>query len=171
MAAEPKSILDYIESKKGEYLKLLPELEEKQKKTSEEGVEYYKSYKGVKTLMSKMIKEARVGDVYRTFSIDNPESYEIARERVFSQIKPIMKDKKIITKGIFSEKTRYKPTKDSRMQKKYLSFSLPPNTSILGKNIAIVSWEEEPSGILIHSKEIAKQYADFFDALWKVSKK
>ncbi len=169
-AAEPETILDYIELKKREYLKLLPELKEKQKKTEEEGVEFFKTTKGVKTILSNLIKDSKKGDTYRTFSIEDPKEYEKAREKVFRPIKQLIKEKKLLTKGIFHEKNRYKPDKYSIMKKKYLNIPLPPNTMILHNKVAIISWEDEPSGVLITSKEIAKKYKEFFDYMWDFSK-
>jgi HTH-type transcriptional regulator, sugar sensing transcriptional regulator len=169
-AANPESILNYLDLKKMEFLKLLPELKAKQTEKLEEGVEFYKSYKGVKTAILEVLKNSKKGDIYRTFSVEDPDEYEKSREKVFRAIKQIAKNKKIIMRGIFHEKTRYKPNKSSIIKKKYVDFSLPPNTIILNNKVVIISWKEEPSGILIHSKDIAKKYAEFFDQIWKIAK-
>ena len=170
-AAEPETILDYIDLKKQEFLKLLPNLQARRKKEKEEGVEFFKSFKGIKILHLKLLKNAEKSDVYRVFSVDNPEDYEKARQGVFQPIKVILKQKRLVMRGIFSEKNRYAPTKSSRMQKRYLDAPLPPNTAVVGENIAMISWKGEPSGVLIHSKDLAEQYAAFFDALWKIAKR
>lgn len=170
-AANPESILDYIDLKKREFLKLLPELKARQKIQQEEGVEFFKSYKGIKTLMSELLKNAKKGEIYRTFSVEDKEQYEKSREKVFKVIKQLIKEKKVIPKGIFHESTRYNPTKTSLMQKRYIDFPMPPNTMIINDKVAIISWEEEPSGILIHSTDMAAAYKNFFDHLWKMGKK
>lgn len=169
-AANPEVILDYIDSKKKEYLKLLPELKDRQKKVEEEGVEFFKSSKGVKTIISEMLKDTKKGDIFRTFSVEDPEKYEKARERVFSATKQLIKQKKLILKGIYHENNRSKPTKTTIAQKRYLNFPMPPNTMVINDKVAIISWKEEPSGILIKSKSIAKSYTDFFEAIWKQAK-
>ena len=57
------------------------------------------------------------------------------------------------------------------MKKRYFSTPLPPNMSMVKDKVAIISWhEEEPSGILIHSKDIAEKYSEFFDHMWKIAK-
>jgi len=170
-AVNPETILNYIDLKKTEYLKLLPELKDRQKKIEEEGVEFFKSFNGIKTLMIELLKDAKKGDIYRTFSVENPEDYKISREKVFRYIKQLIKEKKIIVRGIFHEKTRYAKTKFSIMQKRYLNVPFPPNTMVLNRKVAIISWKEEPSGILIHSSDIAKSYTDFFEHIWKIAKK
>ena len=170
-AANPEAILDYIELKKREFLKILPELKSRQSAKEEEEVEFFKSYKGIKTLMSELLKDAKKGDIYRTFSLEDKKQYEKSREKVFKAVKQLLKEKKVTAKGIFHENTRYKPTKTSLMQKKYINFPMPPNTMIVKDKVAIISWSEEPSGILIHSEEIANSYLNFFDHLWKIAKR
>lgn len=171
-AAEPEAILDYIESKKQEYLKILPALKEEFKPTSEEGVEYFRSIKGIKSLISELMIDSKPGDEYLTFAIEDPEEYQTARDKVFSTTKVLSQEKKLKMKGIFSEKIRYAPTRTTRMQKRYLSIPLPPNTLILNDKVAIILWKgQEPSGILIRSSEIANKYKLFFNHLWEIGKK
>jgi len=170
--ADPETIVEYIDMKKRDYLKILPLLKEKQNKKDEEKVEFFKSYKGIKILLSKLMKDSKKGDVYRVFNIEGPEEYQEARWRVFRSLKELMKEKQLLVKGIFSEKNRYKSKSKSIMKKRYLSTPLPPNTSIINDKVAIISWkEDDPSGILIHSKDIAEKYKEFFEHMWKIAKK
>jgi sugar-specific transcriptional regulator TrmB len=167
-AAEPETILDYIEKKKSEYLRLLPELKSRQTKNEEESVEFYNSFKGIKTIMSELEKDAKKGDVLRFFSIEDPEEYKIAMDKVFKAEKQLRKEKKLISKGIYHEKTRYMIKASSISKHRFVNFPMPPNTQILGDKVAIISWKgEEPSGILIKSKNIAKSYIDFFEHMWE----
>lgn len=48
---------------------------------------------------------------------------------------------------------------------------MPPNTMILNDKVAIISWEVDPSGILIHSKRISSLYSAFFESMWNLAKK
>lgn len=170
-AANPETVLDYIELKKSEYLKLLPELKSRQKQKQEGEVEIFGSFKGIKSLISELLKDAKKGDIYRTFSVEDPEEYGKSKEKVFVYSKQLIKEKKVVMKGIFHEKNRCPPTKHSIMKKKYINFPMPPNTLILNDRVAIISWKAEPSGILIHSKDISKLYKDFFNHMWGSAKK
>ncbi len=170
-AADPESVVDYIELKKQEYLTILPQLKALQNKTENEGVEFFKSYKGIKTIFSEMLRDTKKGDEMLVFSIDDLALYEKAREQVFRPIKHLIKEKRISLKGIFSEKVRYKPNQSSIMKKRYLDIPLPPNTMIVNNKVAIISWEEKPVGIVIHSSTIARQYSAFFNAVWTIAKK
>jgi sugar-specific transcriptional regulator TrmB len=167
-AAEPEVMLEYINTKKREYEKMLPELKALQSRETGEGVEFFKSYKGIKTLLFELLKDAKKGDIYRFFSIEDSEEYKKAVERVFRSEKQLRLEKKIMSKGIFSEKIRNIVKASSITKKRFLNFPMPPNTSIFRDKVAIVNWKgDEPSGILIHSQEIADSYAKFFEHMWE----
>ncbi len=171
--SDPETILKYLELKKSEFLRILPELKEKQKKVEKEGVEFYKSYKGIKTLFLELLKDGKKGDIYRSIAFEEKEEYIKASEKLFAAAKSLVKEKKIITKVITHEKTRKPKDKKTKtiFNKRYVDFPLLPNTLIFKDKTAIISWTDEPSGILIHSKDIAEKYSKFFDHLWKLGKK
>ena len=170
-AAEPETILDYIDTKKREYEGLLPELRALQKRSAEEGVEFFKSYKGIKTLMFELFKDAKKGDIYRFFSVEDPDEYKIASEKVFRAVKQLRKEKKITSKGIYSEKTRKLVKATSITKKRFFNFPLPPNTHIFKDKVGIINWKgDEPSGILIRSEDISASYNGFFEHMWEKAK-
>jgi|SRR3989344_785154 len=170
-ATSPDVIADYLDTKKQEYLKVLPELK-KLMKEEIEGVEFYKSFRGIKTLVSELMKESKKEDIYRFFSIEDPKEYEKATEKVYQPQKVIRNKIGITTKGIYSEKIRHLTKGRSITYKKYLDFPLPPNTQILNDKVAIISWKgEQPSGILIRSKSISDNYIAFFEHMWRIAKK
>ncbi len=170
-AADPEAILEYLDKKKSDFLKILPELKEKQSKKVPEGVEFFKSFKGIKTMVFELLKDSKKGDTYRFFSVEDPQKYKLAVDRVFRSEKQLRKERKLMTKGLFHESIRNLAKRSSVTQKKYLDFPMPPNTLILGDKVAVISWDETPSGILITSKDIANSYIEFFEHLWKVAKK
>lgn len=169
-ASAPETIADYLDTKKEEYLKVLPELKGYMSREIE-GVEFYKSIRGIKTLVSELMRDAKKGEIYRFFSLENPEEYRAATDKVYELQKSIRKEKGIITKGLFAEKTRAITKGASITHKRYLNSPLPPNTQILNNKIAIISWKgEQPSGILIRSKDLYETYISFFEHLWKTAK-
>ncbi len=168
-SAEPETILNYIETKKGEYLKLIPELKFKQKQEETEGVEYFKSYRGIKSLVFELLKDAKKGDTYRYIA---PEAkyYKISTERVYGAEKQLRKEIKLKTKALYHVSGKAYTRKTASSIKKYLNFPLPPNTLIFNNKVGIISWEGEPSGILIRSKNIYEIYVKFFEHLWAIAK-
>lgn len=171
-AADPGTILNYIDSKKTEYLNILPELRLRQSKKEDSGVEYYSTYKGIKTLLFEVKKDAKKGDIMRFFSISNPEEYKKATENVLKIEKTSRKEQGIISKGIFHENVRDLAKKSKVTQKRFVNFPMPPNTQIMNNKVAIISWKNEvPSGILIKSKDFYDSYVEFFEHIWKIGKK
>jgi HTH-type transcriptional regulator, sugar sensing transcriptional regulator len=170
-ASSPETITDYLDTKKEEYLKVLPELK-KFMPGDIENVEFYKSIRWIKTLLSELLKDSKKGDIYRFFSIEDKTSYKKATDNVYEFQKPIYKEKGIKTKGIFAEATREFANGANIDMKKYLSSPMPPNTEMLNNKVAIISWKgDEPTGILIRSKEIYETYVNFFEHLWKTARK
>lgn len=49
--------------------------------------------------------------------------------------------------------------------------SSPASTVIFGDTVGLMIWSEEPIAITLESKELADSYRDFFESLWKISKK
>jgi|APSaa5957512622_1039677.scaffolds.fasta_scaffold41073_2 HTH-type transcriptional regulator, sugar sensing transcriptional regulator len=168
-AANPETITSYIETKKQEYLKILPELEGLQNKQNKEGVEYYKSTKGIRTLLSELLVGAKKGDIYRYFSTSSKEEYEKARF-IYSTSKELRYQKKVTSRGLWSEELRSETRANKKTQKKFIDMSLPPNMQFINNKVAIFSWEGEPTGVLIKSKSIYDTYVKFFDDLWEKAK-
>jgi len=168
-SADPETMLGYIESKKSEYLKLLPELKNLQNKQDSEGVEFFKSSKGIKTLISELLIDAKKGDIYRFFSVETLENYDKARF-VFSTSKQLRYEKKVISRGLFHESLRKGTKKNKKTQKKFLNISMPPNMQMINDKVAIFSWDGEPTGILIKSKSIYETYVRFFEDLWGMAR-
>lgn len=44
---------------------------------------------------------------------------------------------------------------------------VPSNTGICNNKMAIITWGEKPTAVLIESKEIVKKQTEFFKELWE----
>ena len=88
-----------------------------------EGVEFYKSFRGIKTLVSELLKNSKKGETYRFFSIEEKELYKKATDNVYEFQKPLYKQKGIKTKGLFAESTREFTKGAAINQKKISKFS------------------------------------------------
>ena len=170
-AADPEVIFDYIDLKKREYEKMLPKLKAYQQQKDEESAQIFRTYRGMKTIISELLKNTEKGDTLLVFSIENLEEYKLARSNVYTPTKKLVSEKKVKMRGIFHENLREPRKKGTIMKKRYVDFSMIPNTMVINDKIAIISWKEnEPFGVLIHSKNMAKSYADFFDYMLKTGK-
>ena len=109
-AADPEVIFDYIDLKKREYEKMLPKLKAYQQQKDEESAQIFRTYRGIKTIMSELLKDVNKGDVLLIFSLENSQEYEVARNKVYTPTKQLVKEKKIKIKGIFHENLREQTT-------------------------------------------------------------
>ncbi len=56
------------------------------------------------------------------------------------------------------------------MPVKEVKFPLPGNIDIGEEMILIIAWSEKPVGVLIKSKEVADNFKNYFDSVWKIAK-
>ena len=80
---------------------------------------------------------------------------------------------KIKIKAIYGQtaKDKIKPFPNQESRFILDVYNLPSSTTIYGKKVAIIIYSEQPSGILIESKEVAESYMNYFKLLWRISKK
>jgi sugar-specific transcriptional regulator TrmB len=165
-AVSPKSLVDYIDEKKKELEKVLPELAARQSMAREkEMAEIFEGTKGINAMLSIMIENARKGDEFLFFSISEGDvTSEIHDFYMRWYIKRT--ERGIIEKGIapLEIKDSFKRRPKSKM--KFVNFKIPQNMGIFKNMTCIVIWGENPRGILIKSKAVAEKNKKFFDELW-----
>ena len=94
-AQDPILIKQYIDQKSTEFEKIIPELNSLHEEEQESLFELYQSYKGIKSMLLKIINKAKTGDEYLTFASTDPEEFKTAGKKVFSFIKPSQIKKKL----------------------------------------------------------------------------
>jgi len=57
-----------------------------------------------------------------------------------------------------------------RLNVRYVSFPIPSNISICKDKMALMTWGERPSGVLIHSQQLVASQTAFFKELWEKGK-
>jgi len=50
-------------------------------------------------------------------------------------------------------------------------FEFPSTVIAFGNKVAIITWEPNPTGFLLESKETAKTFLNYFELLWKAARK
>lgn len=168
-ATDPKHVIDFIGEKKKNFEKILPQLLLKQKLSKEKNqAEIYEGQKGLMNLLLEVIKDTKKGDEYNFFSADyEPMNKEI--QDFFRKYDPKRKAKGLIVKGIVPKRLKHlfeDRVKKGFMQVKYTNQEIPPNMSICNNSIALITWGEKPIGYLIHSKQLAEKYKNFFNSIW-----
>lgn len=177
-ATNPKSIIEYVETKKKE----LNEKEKEIKKLSleignvlgsyeEETAQIYKGYKGIAVAFEKIFEEVK-GKSYSFFSLDKNESREGA-VRFFRQISVKRQKAGVMAKGLVNLRAKDKFLKNLGDVKSYnVRFSkinLPSSITFTKTRVLSTLWDENPMGFEIVSKRVAKKYQELFDEIWSKS--
>lgn len=170
-ALDPKLIEKYIESKRQEFNRILPDLESLKEKSKEPitVTEVYEGWEGLYSATLSLIEEGKKGDIYKYFAAEESLlSEEVLK--FFSKVDLLKKEKGIYVKGIAEIKSKsiLKNYKNSKIR--YTSLKIPPAMNLFKDKILIMSLSEKPVAILIKSKEISKQYNKLWDNLWGTSK-
>ena len=169
-ATDPKHLLNFIEDKKRSLQNLLPELLQRQKHEKEiNEAEIFLGLKGIMTMLLELIKDAKRGDEYCFFSA-NVELMNKEIQDFFRKYDPIRKEKGLKTKGLAPLRLKEyfeDRTKRYFMSMRYTKEPLPPNMGIFKDKITLLTWGEKPVGYLIHSKQLAEIYKNFFHLLWE----
>jgi sugar-specific transcriptional regulator TrmB len=168
-STDPKNFIDFIEEKRKNFQKILPELLLKQKLAKEKNeAEVYEGYKGIINLLLEIIKDAKKGEEFYFFSADiEPMNKEI--QNFYKKYDPKRIAKGLIVKGIAPLKLKHlfeDRIKRKVIQVKFAKQVIPPNMGIFQDKIFLIVWGEKPSGYLIYSKQLADRYKQFFNTMW-----
>ena len=165
MAADPKTLIDFLKDKEKALQKLLPKLLEITPTEKEKvSVELYQGTKGGITVLKDII---RTGKDYVVLGEDGTFNQLIYAKQFIRQLK----EKKIKERILAKEGTKILKTKKSEVRYLPKEFQIPTITTIYGNKIAIAIFTEPFYTILIKSKDLADSYKSFFEILWKISKK
>jgi len=178
-ASNPKRISDYIEEKEtelknlrsNEISSLIKELDGGWK-TPETDIQVYMG-NGVKTVLEDMLNELKDGGSYVAFAggqfkpkmgvyydrfQNKKKLFKVRSKFLYDES---MKERKDILETTYGEWKFH--------EEKYHS---PTDMFIFNEKVIITIWNAEPYfAICITNKEIAKIYRDYFDLIWKISKK
>ena len=171
-ASNPKNISEYIDEKKKQYEKLLPELLKKQERKKEKPkIRAFKGKKGIKELFYELLNT----ESKELFSQGAPiESTQIMGKTFWKNYGQKLKAKQLKIKIIYNESFREKLedmkglNAESRFTKK--GFEPLTETFIVGDKVGIIIWTEEPLGILIQNKTAAESYKVFWEQNWNLAK-
>jgi sugar-specific transcriptional regulator TrmB len=168
-ALDPSVIEEHMESKRLDFHKIIPNLKKLRKQREFTTAEVYRGYKGILSAMMFMAKDAKKGERYKYFAASDFFLSEISID-FFLKADLIRKDKGISLKGIASSKSKkLQVYKGSEIR--YTQQSIPPAMNIFRDRVLLINLTHKPTGILICSEEIAHQYHEMWDAIWKSSTK
>lgn len=173
-AADLDRIMALFKEKENEIKNLLSNLKQKQS-MQKQSVELYEGFKAIRNMFVGLIENAKKGEAWYGFG---PGVYNDEVNKFYEWWGPRRVSTGLKSNMLISEQNREKFEKslsneDLREVKKFTRYSkvyFPGDVFIYGDNVVITDWNEPPTAILIKSKNLAKQYMDFFLGLWKNSK-
>ena len=174
-ANKPESFLSYIDDKKDEFKKILPELKEKEKYAKkEENVTIFKGIKGIKEVYNIMINAK--GKEYLTFG-GGPPTERLMGITWWLNLHERRIANKLPSRQVFDESvkdiggTEIKEKKITNIRYLSKEFAQFQETVIVGDYVSInVFTYESPYSFLIKDKHVAEGYRKYFEALWKIAK-
>ncbi len=180
-AADPNSILHYLEKKEQEIKEdkksvkgILPELLLQQ--TLAEGkkiAEIFIGLKGMENAFNVLIKEFNSKEVYYAFGAGKGENVKQI-QLFFSRLHQQRIKKKVKSKIIFNESSRglfESQEKSKSVEARYLIDTTPAAINIYKDFTIIAILNEEPITFLIRNKETADSFKEYFNVMWKTAKR
>ncbi len=167
-ASDPRTLMTFIEEKKRKIQEIMPQLLLKQKFAKRHSVEIFEGQKALFALFTDLIKDAKRGELYLVFSINEENKTEHAN--LFFKNLAVRRKEKGLDVRLLKNIRYYKKEKHTKVQLRYTKFNLPQGISIFRNAVVIVSWIEEPIAIKIESEPFAQQQREFFLELWKEAK-
>ena len=170
-AAHPEKILKDIKEKESEYQKILPELINISNLPKEETTaEIYNGENGLKTVLKEILRNKQdhlvLGDEGHF-----QEIFPIFFEQFINECKRNkIKERILCTESVFRKvkKFDYKYS----MTKALPSKTVFPTTTLIYKNkIVLFNWQLPYSAIVITNKNLADNYRNYFELLWKIAKR
>ncbi len=173
-ATDPDYFFDFIDDKKRRFEEILPELREKQKSKKEgESASVYKGIRGIKEVYNLMINSN--GKEYNTFG-GGPITSEVMGLTWWLNLHKRRVANKLPSRQVFDESVKEagkdiaknKLTEIRYVDKEFAQFQ---ETIIVGDNVAIAVFSENPYAFMIKDRHIAESYRKYFELLWKSARK
>jgi len=164
-----------IEKSKERLDEIVPELE-KHVKSSEESheAEIFVGFKGLRTAYEKMYHGLKKGEEGLFLYVTKKE-FEKEVDDFYLTLAPYYKKIGIKFKGIGTKewvKSDYPKQTKSFIETKWVDFPLPGNVDIFKDYLMQITWSKfKPIAVLIKNKEVAENYTNYFNEIWKIAKK
>lgn len=175
-AAEPQVILNYMEQRKDDVEKLLPELELlQQKQTETPTATVYYGFKGVTNWFTNLLRSVEKGDEILVFGASGREYASDTAQTFFKnytrqRIKKGIKQKLLFNVGSKEAGGYYEKQKHTTVRYLPQGAATPAAINIVGNKVATLVWRGAPTLFVIDSKEVADSYRAYFKVLWGASK-
>jgi len=180
-AADPKSILQYLEEREKEIQEdkesvkeILPELMLQQELAEKKKIaEIFIGIKGMENAFNVLISEFDLKEMYYAFGAGKGENVKQI-QLFFSRLHQQRISKKVKSKIIFNESSRglfELQEKSKLVEARYLKGSTPAAINIYKEFTIIAILNKEPITFLIRNKETANSFKEYFKVMWGTAKR
>lgn len=172
-ATQPEHLLEFIEEKKLQLEKILPELKKHQQPLRVETATIYKGKRGIQEVYTIMINSK--AKEYNTFG-GGKECADFMGMTWWINMHTRRVANKLPSRQVFDESVRgVAPPITSKplTQARYLpaQFASFQETVIAGDYVAINVFTEPAYSFLIQDRKVADSYRKYFELLWKIAKR
>lgn len=163
----PRRIISLLQEREEDIEELMPQLEGLyNQKESDSNIRLYRGLKGVQTVLLNIIGEGKSNDVFGSEWTIKEKMPAFAKYFVKELERKKIKIRHIVRHGVAVDKSR---TTEVRFAPEITKS--PVVTNIYGNKIAIIIWSKIPEAVIIHNKEAAESYKNYFEILWKAASK
>ena len=119
-------------------------------------------------MFTNLIEDARPGEEYIVFSIDE-EGKDEAANLFFKNLAVRRKDRRLDVK-VLKNMRFYKKEHHTKLKLRYSNLNLPQGMTIFRNTLVILTWANPPLAIKVESETISTQLRDFFNDQWRNAK-
>jgi HTH-type transcriptional regulator, sugar sensing transcriptional regulator len=167
-AVDPERLKELIKEKEQAFNEILPQLKAKYQTTIEkQETIFFKGKNGLKNIF-----EDQLATKQEILILGASPLAQVVLKYHFHWFNKRRETKKIPIKLLYNILHRKKRNlKYSKIKYLPKSFQNPAAMNIYGDKVAIIHWSKErPFAILIHDKEVAQGYRNYFNGLWTIAK-
>lgn len=161
----PNMLLALLKQRTESIEEILPHLRGLYKQKEEvSNVRLYRGIKGVQTVLMNIIDEGKPNDVFGSEWTIAETMPAFSKHFIKGLERRRIRIRHIVRRGVEVAKTK---TAEVRFAPE--ATKSPVVTNIYGDKIAIIIWSKVPEAVIIHNKEAANSYRNYFKILWKSS--
>jgi DNA-binding transcriptional regulator GbsR (MarR family) len=175
---EPQGLINFIDRKEKEIsdnkkkvVELIPKLTKLKDNKENQTSEIFLGIEGLRTAYEKLTEDTKKNDELMFFYIHDEKYFEKAdlfyQQEFYKFNKKGLQVMGISTRKFKKSKYFTKPPKFIKL--KFVNFPLPSIIDICNDQVLITTWAEKPFANLIHSKEVADNFREYFNSIWKIA--
>ena len=173
---DPKELINLQKEREKKLLDILPELEQKQKFSSDKQIAtVFEGYKAVKSMFDVLIDSLNKDSFYYVFAFKQEYVSSELAGRLLRDVHMKLAEKKIDDRLIANISIKEEINKNysgiKNVKIKFTELNLPIGLMIVDNRVINWNWGERPTAIEIISSQIAEKYQQFFLEMWKLAKK